>query len=82
MANKNAAPKNDNKKIICSFLGQDNNIKLPYKDSMAKFFAIEVNKIIRPDAFRFYYKGINEGKFEVIVPEKIGSEKVVKPEAK
>ena len=47
---------------------------------MIKFFAIEKNKIIRHDAFRFYYKGIKDRKFEIIPSEKITPEKVIKAE--
>ena len=76
MTNNKSKSKNDNKTIICSFLGENKNINLPYEEAKTKFFAIEKNKIIRPDAFRFYHKGIKAGKFDTIPPSKITVEKV------
>src|SRR5688572_16775620 len=78
MSNKNATSKNDNKKIITSFLVENKNINLPYEECMTKFFAIEKHKPIR-ETFRFYYKKVKDG---IIPLEKITPEKVIKSETK
>ncbi len=80
MTNKNIVPekvKNPNKKIICGFLFQNGNLKLPYEKAFEKFFAIEEHKIIRPIAFPFYWKKIELG--EIKKPEPIVEPKVVEP---
>ena len=79
VANKIKSPKNENKKIITAFLGENKNINWPYEECMTKFFAIEKNRIIRKDAFRFYYKKVKDG---TIAPEKIIPEKVIIAETK